>query len=65
MSEYYDNNFGHWHDMDDAEMREFYYQVQSTNVAKVCSVCGDNVMLQPQYDKCNACCERIESGLEY
>lgn len=62
---HYDDNFGHWHDMDDPEMQEFYEEVQRTNVRKICSICGESVMIQPHYDKCNACCDRIESGLDF
>ena len=65
MSGYYDDNFGHWDNMDDPDMRRFYKQVQDSNVEKVCSICGNPVMLQPHYDKCDSCCRRIESGWQY
>lgn len=61
---HYDDNFGHWHDMEDPEMQDFYERTQRTNVKKICSICGEEVMIQPHYDKCNACCVRIESGLD-
>ena len=56
---HYDDNFGHWHDMEDPEMQDFYERTQRTNVKKICSICGEEVMIQPHYDKCNACCVRI------
>ena len=65
MSGYYDQNFGHWDGMDDPDMVEFYHQVQAESVEKVCSMCGETVMLRPQYDKCNSCCEAIERGYQY
>ena len=61
--EVYDDNFGHWDMSDDPEeTMDFYRRVQETNVEKVCVICGEKVMIQPQYDKCNACCEKIEKG---
>ena len=61
----YDDNFGHWDNMDDPDMQDFYEQVQRTNVRKICSICGDEVMIQSHYDKCNSCCERIERGMDF
>jgi hypothetical protein len=58
---YYDDNYGVWN-MDDDDSREFYQEVQRTNVRKRCVICGRIVKIQPQYDKCNACCERLERG---
>ena len=51
---YYDDNYGNWHDMDDPEMREFYFETQRTNVRKRCEGCGRMVSIQPQYGYCNA-----------
>lgn len=65
MSEYYDDNFGHWNDMDQEENQSFYRQVQRTNVKKVCVCCGRTVMIQPQYDKCNSCADKIEKGWDF
>lgn len=65
MSGYYDDNFGGWDDMDDPDMVNFYRRVQETNVEKVCVICGDTVRIQPHYDKCNSCCEKIERGFDY
>jgi hypothetical protein len=65
MSAYYDDNFGHWNDMDQEENLAFYRQVQKTNVWKVCSCCGRKVKIQPHYDKCNSCADKIEKGLDY
>ena len=57
---YYDDNFGHWNDMDDPDMRDFYFQVQQTNVEKECTRCGQIVSIQPHYAICNSCMERME-----
>jgi hypothetical protein len=66
MSTYYDDNFGHYDMSDDpAETIEFYRHVQRSSVEKVCSICGRTVKIMPQYDKCNSCCERIESGMDF
>ena len=62
MSEYYDDNFGHWEDMGDEDNREFYRHVQASSVWKKCSICGRKVKLMPDYDKCDSCCRKIESG---
>ena len=61
--EYHDDNFGHW-DMDDEfeDKQKFYKQVQKESVWKVCSICDQKVKLRPEYDKCNACMDRMESG---
>jgi hypothetical protein len=32
MPTYYDDNFGHWEDVDDPDVQEFYYQVQRESV---------------------------------
>ena len=63
--EYYDDNFGHWDDMDDPDMREFYFKVQQTNVEKECNRCGRIVSIQPQYGICNSCADIIERGGDY
>ena len=63
--QYYDDNFGHWDDMDDPDMREFYFQVQQTNVEKECNRCGQIVSIQPQYGICNSCAERMERGEDW
>jgi hypothetical protein len=65
MRSYYDDNFGHWDDMDDPEMRDFYHKTQRTNVRKKCSRCGRMVSIQPQYDKCGPCADAIENGMDY
>ena len=62
---YYDDNFGHWDDMDDPDMREFYFKVQQTNVEKECNRCGRIVSIQPQYGICNPCADIIERGGDY
>ena len=63
MPSYYDDNFGHWEMDDDFEEREeFYHQVQEESVEKVCVMCDRKVMLRPQYDKCNSCCDKLERG---
>ena len=45
---YYDDNFGHWKNMDDPDMVDFYNQVQNENVEKVCVDCGLTVQNTPQ-----------------
>ena len=65
MASYYDDNFGHWTDMDDPDMIDFYHQVQSESVLKVCESCGDKVRLRPDYSICNSCADKVESGWDY
>lgn len=64
MTGYYDNNFGHWDNMDDPEMEEFYDQVQAESVWKNCVICGRAVKLRPHYDKCDSCCTKLERGMD-
>ena len=59
---YYDDNFGAWEDMDEPENREFYHQVQKTNVWKKCAGCGKRVKIQPHYAYCNSCATKREQG---
>ena len=63
--EYYDDNFGRYHDMDGEEEQDFYKQNQRKSVSKICVKCGRKVKLLPQYDKCNSCMERMESGADW
>ena len=65
MISYYDDNYGHWEDMNDPEMRAFYDKVQRTNVRKKCVGCGRMVNIQKQYDVCNACATIRESGGDF
>lgn len=65
MPEYYDDNYGHWHDMDDPDMRAFYREVQRNSVWKKCRVCGRRVKLRRDYDMCNSCADAQEKGLDY
>jgi len=60
--EYYDENFGHWEDMDDPDTQQFYRDTQRKSVYKKCSICGHRVKLLPQYDKCDRCCCILEAG---
>jgi hypothetical protein len=57
MGSYYDDNFGHWEDMDDPDMVDFYHQVQRESVLKKCADCG-----RPDYGICGACADRAERG---
>lgn len=62
---YYDDNFGHWEDMDGPDgddNRAHYRQVQKTNVRKKCQGCGRMVSIQPQYGYCNSCADKREKG---
>ncbi len=62
MASYYDDNFGHWENMDDPEMVEFYHQVQRESEVKTCQQCGETVRLRRQYVICNDCADRNEGG---
>jgi hypothetical protein len=62
MPEYYDDNYGHWNNMDDPEMRRFYKKVQRESVWKKCRQCGREVKLRKDYYLCNSCAEILESG---
>ena len=57
MTSYYDDNFGHWDDMDDPDMIRFYHQVQRESVWKTCRQCEQRVKLRPNYDLCNSCAD--------
>lgn len=60
-----DSNFGHWHDTEDPETREFYKQVQRNSVLKKCAGCGQMVRILPHYDYCNRCADINERGGDY
>ena len=62
MASYYDDNFGHWDDMDDPDMVDFYNQVQKESVVKTCEGCGNKVKIRPDYAYCNSCADKIEQG---
>jgi hypothetical protein len=62
---YYDDNFGSWHNTDDADVREFYEYTQRRSITKTCKGCGYTVRLLPQYAYCNACADAIEYGGEF
>lgn len=64
MPEYYDDNFGHWEDMGDPDMVDFYQRVQMTNVEKRCKGCNRKVRIQPDYAYCNSCADKIERGYD-
>jgi hypothetical protein len=59
---YYDDNFGHWEEMDDPDMVDFYHKVQRESVEKVCERCERTVRLRPEYSICNDCADAIEGG---
>lgn len=61
---FYDDNFGSWDDMNDPDMREFYRDVQRRSIVKVCVLCNRQVKILPQYDKCDNCMRKLESGLD-
>lgn len=65
MPTYYDDNFGHWENMDDPDMVDYYKQVQKTSVRKKCRGCEKWVRIQPQYAYCNSCADKIERGYEF
>jgi hypothetical protein len=65
MAEYYDDNFGHWSDMDDPDNQEFYRKVQKESVWKECQKCGRRVKLRPEYGICNSCADAMERGMDF
>lgn len=62
MSEYYDDNYGHWEDMDDPDMVDFYHQTQRQSIYKKCQGCGRIVRIKPDYGYCNSCANKREQG---
>jgi len=64
MATYYDDNFGFWNDMEEWEMREFYFKTQKRSVVKVCEGCGREVKILPEYAYCNSCADMRERGLD-
>ena len=62
---YYDDNYGHWDDMDDPDMKDFYFQTQRTNKRKKCEGCGNMGSIQPNYAYCNACATKREHGIDF
>jgi len=65
MSGFYDDNFGHWEDMngpDGEDNRAFYRQVQRESRWKKCKSCGARVKLRPDYSICNSCADAAERG---
>lgn len=65
MPTYYDDNYGHWEDMDDPDMVDFYHQTQRRNVRKKCLGCGRMVSIKPEYGYCNSCAEKRERGYDF
>ena len=64
MPTYYDDNFGHWDDMDDPDMQDFYFDVQRRSVTKECQGCGRTVRILPDYAYCDSCANKIEAGYD-
>ena len=64
MPSFYDDNFGHWDDMDDPDMVDFYHQVQEESIEKKCEGCGQTVRLRPHYAYCNSCADKKERGYD-
>ena len=65
MSNYYDDNFGHYDDFETEEDEDFYHMVQKRSVVKKCAGCGEMVRIMPQYAYCNACAEKRERGWDF
>ena len=66
MSEFWDDNFGHWNmDDDQEEQQAFYRKVRDESIWKVCSMCDEDVKILPQYDKCNSCMDKLERGMQW
>jgi hypothetical protein len=64
MPTFYDDNYGFWTDMNDPDMRDFYFQTQKQSKRKQCKGCGRMVKIKPEYAYCNSCADRIEQGWE-
>lgn len=62
---YYDDNFGHWEDMDNEDMVRFYHHVQEESVEKECQQCGRLVRIRPQYAICGKCADENEKDYGY
>lgn len=67
MASYYDDNFGHWENMepgnpDREDNLEFYKRVQKESVWKKCQGCGRRVKIRREYSICNSCATRLERG---
>jgi hypothetical protein len=60
MSQYYDDNYGNWEDMDDPDMQDFYEKTQRQSIRKKCVDCGRWVNIKPDYECCNSCADRRE-----
>mgnify|MGYP005825560459 FL=1 len=61
---YYDDNFGHWEDMDDVDVLNYYHYVQRVSVDKECEGCGRIVRLLPNYGYCDTCADAREKGMD-
>lgn len=64
MSNYYDDNFGHY-EINDQEDIDFYWQMQRESVWKRCERCQRMVHIHRKYGICNNCADERERGLEY
>ena len=61
---YYDDNFGHWDDMEDIDVLNYYHYVQRVSVDKECQGCGRIVRLLPNYGYCDSCATARERGMD-
>lgn len=61
---YYDDNYGHWDNMDDPDMVAFYHQTQKNSVRKKCASCGRMVKIRRDYAICNSCADAQERGCD-
>ena len=64
MTYYYDDNFGHWDDMEDIDVLNYYHYVQRVSVDKECQGCGRIVRLLPNYGYCDSCATARERGID-
>jgi hypothetical protein len=60
---YCDDNFGTW-EIRAPDDIDFYHEVQHTSRLKKCQGCGNKVRLQPDYDYCNSCADKLERGMD-
>ena len=58
---YIDDNFGTYN-IESEEDIDWYHQVQSESVWKICKACTRRVKLRPDYEICNFCVEIWERG---
>ena len=64
MSNYYDDNFGHY-EINDQEDIEFYHKMQKESEWKNCKQCERRVFISYRYAICNDCADAQERGHQF